>query len=230
MATFVIVHGAWSGGWAWAAVARDLRAAGHEAFTPTLTGLGERVHLASPAIDLDTHVLDVVNLLRYERLERVVLVGHSYGGMVITGVAERVAERIDRLVYLDAFVPRDGESAETIVGPGLAGALIEAARIHGDGWRAPFLGEPIHPERVTVMPLAPLRAPLALRDASARRLPRTFVRFTAKPPDDPQAPIFDAMAARVRAEDGWTYREAAFDHSPQFTHPCEVARLLLEVV
>ena len=230
MATFVIVHGAWSGGWAWGDVARALRAAGHEAFTPTLSGLGERVHLASPAIDLDTHVLDVVNLLRYERLERVVLVGHSYGGMVISGVAERVPEWIDRLVYLDAFVPRDGESAEAIAGPGLAGAINEAARIHGDGWWVPFLGEPIDPERATVMPLGPLRSPITLRDAGARRLLRTFFRFTAKPPDDPQAPIFDAMAARVKAEDGWTYREVAFDHSPQFTRPREVAQLLLEVV
>ena len=229
MATFVIVHGAWSGGWAWGPVARELRAAGHEAFTPTLTGLGERVHLANPAIDLGTHVLDVMNLLRYERLEGVVLVGHSYGGMVISGVAERVPEWIARLVYLDAFVPRDGESVETIAGPDATGAILEAARRHGDGWRVPFLGEPIDPERVTPMPLGPCRSPIALRDAGAKRLPRTFVRFTAKPPDDPQAPIFDAMAARVRAEDGWTYREVAFDHAPQFTHPRELARLLLEV-
>ena len=227
MATYVIVHGAWSGGWAWGAVARELRTAGHEAFTPTLTGLGERVHLANAAIDLDTHVLDVVNLLHYERLERVLLVGHSYGGMVVAGVAERIPERIDGLIYLDAFVPRDGESAEAIAGPGLAGAIHEAARLHGDGWRVPFLGEPFDPERVTVMPLGPLRSPLAVRNASARRLPRSFVHFTAKPPEDPQAPIFESMAARVRAEEGWTYREAAFDHAPHLTHPREVARLLL---
>jgi len=228
VSTFVIVHGAWSGGWAWGAVARALRAAGHEAFTPTLTGLGERVHLASPEIDLDTHVMDVVNVLRFEALASVVLVGHSYGGMVITGVAERVPERIRHLVYLDAFVPRDGESVEAIVGPEMAGAVIEASATHGDGWRVPFLGEPIDRERVTPMPLAPMRQPVEVRSAVASRLPRSFVHFTAKLPSDPQGPVITRVAARIRAEGGWAYREVAFGHSPQFTVPQEVARLLLD--
>src|SRR5688572_12471656 len=110
MATFVLVHGGWDGGWAWRSVAKDLQAAGHEVFTPTLTGSGERVHLASPEIGLDTHIQDIVNVLRFENLSDVLLVGHSYGGMVITGVAEQMPERIDQLIYLDAFAPRDGES------------------------------------------------------------------------------------------------------------------------
>ena len=124
MAIYVLVHSAWAGGWMWRSVARELRAAGHEAFTPTLTGLGERVHLANPEIDLDTHVLDVVNLVRFERLERVVLVGHSYGGMVISGVAERVPASIARLVYLDAFVPRSGESVADQLGRARAGFFV----------------------------------------------------------------------------------------------------------
>jgi len=227
VSTFVIVHGAWSGGWAWGAVARALRAAGHEAFTPTLTGLGERVHLASPEIDLDTHIMDVVNVLRFEALASVVLVGHSYGGMVITGVAERVPERIRRLVYLDAFVPRDGESVEAIVGPEMAGTVIEAGAAHGDGWRVPFLGEPIDRERVTAMPLAPMRQTIVVRDALASRLPRSFVHFTAKPPGDPQGPVIARVAAGLQAEGGWEYHEVAFGHSPQFAVPQEVARLLL---
>src|SRR5579871_2677956 len=110
MATFVLVHGGWDGGWAWRAIANDLRAAGHEVFTPTMTGSGERVHLASPAIDLSTHVTDIANVLRYEDLYDVILVGSSYGGIVITGVAEVVPERLRQLVYLDAFVPQDGQS------------------------------------------------------------------------------------------------------------------------
>src|SRR5919202_1722005 len=107
--TFVLVHGAWHGGWCCRRLIPLLRDAGHEVYAPTLTGLGERSHLLSPAIDLETHVRDVTGVLEYEELTGVVLVGHSYGGMVITGVAEDAAPRLAHLVYLDAFLPRDGE-------------------------------------------------------------------------------------------------------------------------
>src|SRR5579859_7931096 len=110
MSTYVLVHGAWHGGWSWRAVAAGLRAAGQEAHAPSLTGLGDRRHLAAPDIDLETHVLDVVNLLEMEDLTDVVLVGHSYGGMVVTGAADRVPSRIRTLVYLDAFVPEAGRT------------------------------------------------------------------------------------------------------------------------
>ena len=110
MATFVIVHGAWSGGHAWRWVRPRLRAAGHEVFTPALTGLGERSHLASAQVDLDTHIQDVLGVLEFEDLDQVVLVGHSSGGMVITGVADRAPQRLAQLVYLDAEVPADGQS------------------------------------------------------------------------------------------------------------------------
>ena len=105
MATFVLVHGAWHGGWCWKKVAPLLRSAGHEVYTPTLTGLGERDHLLTRDIGLDTHIQDIVNVLEYEELTQVVLVGHSYGGMVVTGVAERAHERLRQLVYLDAATP-----------------------------------------------------------------------------------------------------------------------------
>src|SRR5580700_6619085 len=114
-ATFVLVHGAWHGGWCFARVAEILRAQGHRVFTPTLTGLGERVHLASTEITLSTHVTDIVNVVRYEDLHDVVLLGHSYGGMVISGVVEVVPERVGALVYLDAFVPENGESLLDLV-------------------------------------------------------------------------------------------------------------------
>src|SRR6185312_289139 len=107
---FVLVHGAWHGGWCWKRVSPLLRALGHEVFTPTLTGLGERQHLMSPEVGLDTHIKDVLGVLEYEDLHDVILVGHSYAGMVIAGVAEKAAERIAHLVYLDAFVPADGKS------------------------------------------------------------------------------------------------------------------------
>ena len=108
MATFVVAHGAWSSGWAWKKMRPLLRAAGHEIFTPSYTGLGERSHLSSPDLTLETHIQDIANVLFYEDLTDVVLIGHSYGGMVATGVADRASERIRQVIYLDAFVPRDG--------------------------------------------------------------------------------------------------------------------------
>ena len=127
MATYVLVHGGGHGGWCYQRVARLLRSAGHEVYTPTLTGLGERSHLLSPAIDLDLHITDVVALLRYQDLRDVILVGHSYGGMVITGVADRAAERVGRVVYLDAANPVNGQSLVDVAGP-----IIEATRPSGE--------------------------------------------------------------------------------------------------
>ncbi len=110
MATFVLVHGGWHGGWCWTRVRPLLRAAGHDVFTPTLTGLGERAHLAHPDIDLDTHIADIINVLEYEELQDAVLVGHSSSGAVITGVVDRAPVHLAQLVYLDALVPADGQS------------------------------------------------------------------------------------------------------------------------
>lgn len=123
MATYVLVHGGGHGGWCYRSVARILRSAGHYVHAPTLTGLGERSHLLRPDIDLDTHITDVVNVLHYEDLRDVILVGHSYGGMVITGVADRAAGRVGHLVYLDAATPVNGQSLADIAGP-----MMEAAR------------------------------------------------------------------------------------------------------
>jgi pimeloyl-ACP methyl ester carboxylesterase len=126
MATYVLVHGGGHGGWCYQRVARILRAAGHEVYTPTLTGLGERSHLVGAHVDLDLHVLDICELLHYEDLRDVILVGHSYGGMVITGVADHAADRVGRLVYLDAATPVNGQSLVDVAGP-----VINAVRPHG---------------------------------------------------------------------------------------------------
>jgi len=126
MATYVLVHGGGHGGWCYQRVARVLRTAGHDVYTPTMTGLGERSHLLSPKIDLDLHIRDIVAVLHYEDLRDVILVGHSYGGMVITGVADRAADRIGRLVYLDAANPENGQSLVDVAGP-----VIEAVRPDG---------------------------------------------------------------------------------------------------
>ena len=117
MANFVLVHGAWIGGWCWRPNAQALRKAGHEVFTPTLTGLGERSHLMNPGINLDTHIADIVNVFKHEELSDVVLVGHSYGGMVVTGVADTLADKIRSLVYLDAFVPESGRALVDLAPP-----------------------------------------------------------------------------------------------------------------
>ena len=137
MATFVLVHGAWHGSWCWKRVRKALQAEGHDVFTPTLTGVGERSHLTSPQVTLDTHVADVVNLIRWEELTDVVLCGHSYGGCVITGVADRVPERLRALVYLDAFILENGQSLFDVLPPAVSGAQTSGASEIGDGWRVP---------------------------------------------------------------------------------------------
>jgi pimeloyl-ACP methyl ester carboxylesterase len=133
--TYVLVHGAWHGSWCWKSVRATLQSAGHNVFTPTLTGLGERSHLNSAAIDLSTHIADIVNLIQWEELSDVVLCGHSYGGCVITGVADQIPDRIKALVFLDAFVPENGESLMDIVPSEIAQAIREQARAIGEGWK-----------------------------------------------------------------------------------------------
>jgi pimeloyl-ACP methyl ester carboxylesterase len=226
MATYVLVHGGWSGGWAWRSVARELQAAGHEVFTPTLTGSGERVHLASPDIDLETHVLDVVNVLRYEDLYGVILVGINIGGMAITGAAERVPERIDHLIYLDGLLPRDGQSIGDLLGPQVMTGFEQAAQARGDGWRVPH--EPPADRRVALL-LKPVQQPLAVNNPDAARLKRTYVSFTGKPADSWLTQIFDRIAAGVRGQEGWNYCERPFEHWPILDKPREVAELLLEL-
>ena len=135
MTTFVLVHGAWHGGWCYKRVARLLRQAGHEVYTPTLTGLGERAHLMNRAIDLDTHVKDIVGVIRCEELSDVVLCGHSYGGMVITGVAEQIAAKIRSLVYLDAFVPENGKSLFDYASAERSGQMRDDATQNGEGYK-----------------------------------------------------------------------------------------------
>src|SRR5580692_3326149 len=134
--TFLVCHGAWGGGWAWKKMHPLMQAAGHRLVTPTCTGLGEREHLASPSIDLETHIRDILNVIQYEDLRDVVLIGHSYGGMVATGVVDRARERIAQLIYLDAFVPRDGQRHLDLV-PTEQVERMRAGVAQGDGWRVP---------------------------------------------------------------------------------------------
>lgn len=216
--TIVIVHGAWGGGWAWREVDGLLRAAGYDVLRPTLTGLGERVHLAGPAVDLSTHVEDVVNALIFEQVEDVVLVGHSYGGMVITGVAEEIPERLRRLVYLDAFVPLDGESVEDLM-PGLLGTVR-------DGLVIPTWADPEAPyPRDVPHPLGTLTQPVRLAGEPGNGVPVTYVHTRE---DGAEADSFDDAAERA-ADLGWPVRVFAGDHNPQNSAREAIAALLAEI-
>jgi pimeloyl-ACP methyl ester carboxylesterase len=222
MAIYIMVHGGWSGGWYFQESARLMRTAGHEVYTPTLTGIGERVHLGHAGVDLNTHIQDIVNVLVYEDLHNVLLVGYSYGGMVITGVAEVVPERIGQLIYLDAFVPGNGESMADLL-PEFVQYFEEVANAVGDGWQIPH--DPPHP-RKTPHPLKTLKQPVVVTNPSAAQLPRTYVLFTQN--SFPFAPLFAHTAARAQAE-GWRYRELAVDHTAPEDAPCAVADLLLDL-
>ena len=234
MATYVLVHGAWHGGWCWQRVMPLLRAAGHEVFTPTLTGLGERSHLASPEIDLNTHIQDVVNVLEYEDLRKVILVGHSYGGMVITGVTERAADRLAHVVYLDAFVPQNGQALVDLLAPQFREEMQQQAQAAG-GLLPPFpveqygvfadadvrwVGSNLVPH-----PFKTIITPVQLASAAAAALPRTYI-YCFQPAMGP----FDQFAQRVKAEKDWRYRELATGHDAMVTMPRELTALLLELV
>ena len=230
MTTFVVAHGAWSAGWAWKKMRPRLRAQGHELVAPTYTGLGERVHLAHQGIDLETHIADLLGVLQMEGLREVVLVGHSYGGMVATGVADRAAERIAKLVYLDAFVPRDGQSLFDLQAPETRERMREAVRGAGEGWRLP--PNPMPPDtseadlewtrpRRFPQPAKTFEQPLRLTGA-VESLPRTYIYCRRCRPDD----VFRQFAERARREAGWRLFELDASHNPHITIPDELARLL----
>jgi len=221
MATFTIVHGGWGGGWEWRDVEMLLRARGHDVTRPTLTGLGERAHLLSPSVDLDTHVEDVVRHLEFEGLEDVVLCGHSYGGMVVTGVVDGVPARVTQLVYVDAFVPRDGESLLDLL-PAEWASMVRDSATEG---RVPQPGEgqgPAYPpwyvERVRDHPLAAFAQPLRL-SGRGDAIPRSYIRCLQS-----DAPVARSIERARRA--GWTMLEIAAHHDAQVDDPVGLAELL----
>jgi len=219
-ATCVIVHGAWGGGWDWKHVDQLLTADGYKVYRPTLTGQGERSHLASTNIDLSTHIQDIVNVLVWEDLRGVVLVGHSYGGMVITGVADRVPERIKRVVYLDAFVPNDGECANEIrARTGIDRPIV-------DGYVVPtwITNNPPPPHDV-LMPAKSFSEPISLTNqAVAAKLPTTYV-LTVEKGKTAEQDEFYPFYQRARAR-GWTAIIMEGDHNVQRSHPVELVKLV----
>ena len=231
MADFVLVHGAWHGAWCWSRVLPPLWAAGHRAFAVTLTGLGERAHLMSKSITLDTHIADVAQLIEAEELLDAVLVGHSYGGMVITGVANRLPTRLRHLVYLDAVVPLPGESWSSGHSPETQATRRQA--ITETGVLAPpdpaIFGlsgadRAWVARRQTPQPGRVYDAPLHFDAARLSALPRSFIDCTS-----PALATIALMRTRVRTEPGWSLAEIATGHDAMVSAPGALLRVLLDL-
>lgn len=221
--TFVLVHGAWGGGWDWKHVDDLLIADGYTVYRPTLTGQGEHSNLTSTNIDLDTHIQDIVNVILWENLHDVVLVGHSYGGMVITGVADRVPDRIAHVVYIDALLPENGESVNAIISTNIHEPVINGFVI------APWVkGNPPPPHDVP-MPARTFSEPITLTNqAVARALPTTYI-LTVDKGRPPEKDDFYPFYVRAKAR-GWQTWIMEGDHNVQRSHPHEVVRLLEKAV
>ncbi len=229
----MLVHGSCCGGWVWQKLAPLLRSAGHEVYTPTLTGLADRSHLYRCGVDLTTHITDVANLLFYEDLSQVVLVGNSYGGMVITGVAARVPERLKKLVYQDAYIPEDAQSEADLLPAPIRAAREAEAKAHG-GLTEPFPPAVFgitDPElenwikaRLTPHPWATYAEPVPAGNDRSAAIPRVFVHCTNYPATTPR--LFDPFAQKARSA-GWEVHELAATHLAMLTEPRELAELLV---
>jgi pimeloyl-ACP methyl ester carboxylesterase len=232
MSTFVLVHGAWHGSWCWKRVRRALQAQGHEVFTPTLTGVADRSHLLSPMVNLDTHIDDVVNLIRWEELSDVVLCGHSYAGCVVSGVADRIPDRIGALVYLDAFVLEDGESLHQTLPPEARNGQMEGALRDGEGWKVPHLpaehfqvndtdAEWVN-RQCTAHPIATFQQPLKLAGGIGKIANVTFILATGW-----KATPFPQFYERAKAN-GWKTQTMDCGHDVMLDLPAELAQALVE--
>jgi pimeloyl-ACP methyl ester carboxylesterase len=229
---FVLVHGAWHGGWCWRRVADRLQSGGHAVFTPTLTGLGERSHLMRAGIDLKTHITDVVNVMKWEQLTDVVLCGHSYGGFVISGVAEQMAPAICSIVFLDAFVPKNGEAARDLTGPAVQDG-IRAALQRGD------IGMPARSAEAfgvnaadrawvdslcVAQPIATFTDQIALTGARDRVARKAYIRAKSY-----ANPGFDRAYGALRFEPSWRTYEVSCGHDVMVDQPERLTEILLEV-
>lgn len=229
MATYVLIHGAWHGGWCWKIVAPALRRAGHEVYAPSLTGLGERRHLARPDIDLDTHIQDVVSLMEMEDLRDVILLGHSYGGMVVTGAADR-SPRVGKLVYLDAFVPENGKCLLDYAVP------ERAARMREEGERTGLVTPPpmslwglTQPEHLAFVGPREVKHPFGTMcqkiklGGAISGIPRTYVYCSS-----PATGSFDQFAAKYRNHPDWRFHELKTGHDAMLLMPDAVTEILNE--
>jgi pimeloyl-ACP methyl ester carboxylesterase len=219
--TYLIVHGAWGGGWAFKQVDALLTAQGSEVYRPSLTGQGERAHLSSADINLNTHIQDVVNVILYENLQDIILVGHSYGGMVITGVADSIPDRIRKLVYLDAFVPNDGESLVTSKGNDNSGPERNAK----NGMVVPtWVKEDQQPPKDVPQSLKTFTQPVSRKNPKALKLPATYI-LTVDKGAKAENDTFFMFAQRAQLR-GWKTVTLIADHNPHWSNVNELVKLL----
>lgn len=229
--TFVLVHGAWHGGWCWQRVADRLRGGGHRVFTPTLTGLGERSHLLRTGIDLQTHVADVVNVLKWEGLTDVVLCGHSYGGFVISVVAEEMASAIRSIVFLDAFVPRNGETVQDLTGPAVQDGIRSALQ-QGDLAIPPRPAEAFGVnaadrawvDRLCVgQPIGTFTDKITLTGARDRIARKSYIRAKSY-----ANPGFDRAYDALKSDPSWRTYDVPCGHDVMVDAPDRLTEILLE--
>jgi len=235
---YVLAHGSWHGGWCWRLVADRLRAGGHRVFTPSYTGMGDRAHLLSSSITVDTFIEDLIQVIQTEELQDVVLVGHSFGGVPITGVADRIPERIGHLVYFDAVLLESGQDSFSNYPKKEADARIAAAARATGGLAVP-VPDPLPPvwgmaegtaehewakRRLTPHPLGSYTTPLALKHSIGNGLPRTYIHCT-----QPSHPILERSRELVKSQSGWNWVEIAAPHEAHMTHPDLLADILLQV-
>jgi pimeloyl-ACP methyl ester carboxylesterase len=246
MATYVLVGGAWLGGWCWQRVARRLRDRGHDVYPATLTGLGERVHLASPEVDLDTHITDVVNLIEFEDLREVVLLGHSYGGLVVTGVADRIPERISCLVLLDIGPPLEGVALIDTFEPEARGQVERQVEELGEGWRLPMppwgelaeqgslegLGDEQRRQmrsRAVDQPFGTYTQPLHLENPAREALPKVGILCSFSLDQVQEMIASGNPEFRELASPNWRFVELPTGHWPMFSRPEDLATVLLDL-
>ena len=230
--TFVLVHGAWHGGWAWRRVADRLRAGGHIVFTPTLTGLCERAHLLHPGIDASLHIADVLNVIRCERADDIVLVGHSYGGCVISGVAEALPDAIRSIVFLDAFIPDNGDSTLDLVQPAVQ-EVIRAALARGEttvpvrdaaAFKVNEKDRAWVDSLATPQPIGSMTEKLTLTGARERIAKKAYIRASGYPNVS-----FEKAYARAKADPSWRTYEVPCGHDVMIDAPDRLTEILIEV-
>ena len=232
MATFVLVHGAWHGSWCWKRIRRALQAQGHDVFTPTLTGVGERSHLLSRDVNLETHILDVANLIRWEDLSDIVLCGHSYGGCVVGGVADRMPERLRALVYLDAFVLDSGENLAQHVPDAQLKQLMDATLAVGDGWKVPPIPAEVFNvnaadrdwvnQQCTMQPLPTFEQRIELSGGARTIANITYILATGFRDGSPFPPFYEKAQAR-----GWNVVTVPCGHDVMLDLPEDLTRILI---
>ena len=216
---YVFVPGAWDGGWDYQKVDSILTSQGNRVYRPTLTGLGDRVHLGNKEINLTTHINDILNLLKYENLHNVILVGHSYGGMVIAGVADQASDRIKQLIYLDAFVPKDGESIQTLVGAGWEQMVLPNIK---DGFiNYPFGPTKPNPPNDVPQPLKTFTEPIKLNNPLVAKIPTCFISMTKDGKGG-----FEESVNRAR-QNNWKILTLEGGHYAMREQPEELVKILL---